>query len=57
MFLTGEPYFDIIGFRSRKSHISGAECDHPIGEVQPFQDLFRIAHKPFKLLISAAPVS
>ena len=49
--LPRHPNLDIVRLGRRESQIARAKLDDAVWKVEPFQDLLRVAHQPFELVV------
>ena len=49
--MSGQPDFQVVGFGCAKSHVSGAEGDHTIMQVELAQNVFRMRTKKLEIFI------
>src|SRR3990170_4283165 len=45
--LAGQPDFQVVSFRGAEAQIAGAQLDHAVGDIQPFEDFFGVLDQAF----------
>src|SRR5882762_983384 len=49
--LSGQPYFNVIGLRSRRSHVACAQCYYPVMQAEFLKNLFSVTRESFMLVV------